>query len=138
MIGMFEISLWPILFAAVSNVVLGMVWYHPKVFGSAWMRLANISPEAVERVRKQMPVRVLFGFLASLVVAYVLANLAIVIGIFDIIGAVFDLALSAWIGFVAPILLGAVLWEGKSLKLYAINAGYWLVSLVVMSILLVL
>lgn len=135
---MYEISLWPILGAAVANVVLGMIWYHPKVFGASWMRLANVSPEAAERTKKQMPVRALFGFLASLVMAYVLANLGIVLGIFDIIGAVLDLAFSAWIGFVAPVLLGAVLWEGKSMKLYAINAGFWLVSLIVMSVILLL
>lgn len=135
---MYEISLWPILGAAVANVVLGMVWYHPKVFGAAWMRLANISPDTAEKVKKQMPVRAVCGFLASIIIAYVLANLGIVLGIFDIIGAVLDLAFSAWIGFIAPVLLGAVLWEGKSLKLYAINAGFWLVSLIVMSLILLL
>ncbi|MBI5456147.1 DUF1761 domain-containing protein [Candidatus Kaiserbacteria bacterium] len=135
---MFEINLWAILGAAVANVVLGMVWYHPKVFGSMWMRLANVSPETSARVNKQMPIRVFFGFLSSLIIAYVLANLGIILGIFDVIGAILDLAFSAWIGFVAPVLLGAVLWEGKSLKLYAINAGYWLVSLIVMSVVLLL
>ena len=38
----------------------------------------------------------------------------------------------AWLGFVAPTMLGSVLWENKSWNLYAINAGYYLVSFALM------
>ena len=37
-----------------------------------------------------------------------------------------------WLGFVATSMLGKVLWEGKSWKLYVLDAGYYLVSLVLM------
>ncbi|HSX25238.1 MAG TPA: DUF1761 domain-containing protein, partial [Candidatus Andersenbacteria bacterium] len=37
----------------------------------------------------------------------------------------------AWLGFAAPLLLGSVLWEGKSYKLYTLNAGYNLVQFVI-------
>ena len=43
-----------------------------------------------------------------------------------------------WLGFVATILLGGLLWEGKSVKLYCLNITYYLVSILLMSLILVL
>lgn len=132
---MYEISLVSILAAGVANVIVGMVWYNPRVFGSAWMRLSNVTPEAAERGKKMMPVMAFFGLVASVVMAYVMMHFGIAWGVFDWIGG-FELGFWIWLGFVAPVLLGSVLWEGKSLKLYAINAGYWFVVLVLMGVIL--
>ena len=41
-----------------------------------------------------------------------------------------------WLGFIAPVSLGSVLWEGKSWKLYFLNNAYYLVSLIVMGVIL--
>ncbi|MCR4312064.1 MAG: DUF1761 domain-containing protein [Candidatus Uhrbacteria bacterium] len=38
----------------------------------------------------------------------------------------------SWLGFIAPVTLGTVLWGGKSWKLWAINNGHYLVALLVM------
>jgi hypothetical protein len=38
----------------------------------------------------------------------------------------------SWLGFVAPVTLGSVLWESKSWKLWSLNTGYYLVALLVM------
>ncbi|TSC86423.1 MAG: hypothetical protein G01um10148_409 [Parcubacteria group bacterium Gr01-1014_8] len=132
---MYELSLWSILGSALSSVVLAFIWYNPKVFGTAWMRLSNISPEAAERGKRRMPIMAFFAFLASMIVAYVMTHFGIAWGVFDWIGG-FELGFWLWLGFAAPVLLGSVLWEGKSFKLYAINAGYWLISLILMGVIL--
>jgi hypothetical protein len=41
-----------------------------------------------------------------------------------------------WLGFVAPVTLGTVLWEGKPWKLWFINVGYYFVGLPVIGVLL--
>ena len=41
-----------------------------------------------------------------------------------------------WLGFIAPVTLGVVLWEGKSWKLWFIENGYWLINLLVMGVIL--
>ena len=84
-----------------------------------------------------MPVSAFFAFCASVVVAYVMNHFGIAWGVFDWIGGV-ELGFWCWLGFAAPVLLGPVLWEGKSTKLYAINAGFWLVSFIVMGVILTL
>ena len=130
---MFEVLFWPIFTAGVANVILGFIWYNPKVFGTIWMRAANVSPEAMERGKKKMPIMAFVGFLAAMVIAYVLNHFGIAWGVYDWIGAV-ELGIWAWVGFTAPVLLGSVLWEMKSLKYYAINVGYLFVSLIAMSL----
>jgi hypothetical protein len=134
---MYEVALWPVLAAGIANVVVGFIWYNPKVFGAAWMRLSNISPETAERGKKMMPVMAFFGFLASVVAAYVMNHFGIAWGVFDWIGGI-ELGFWIWLGFAAPVLLGVVLWEGKSFKLFLINAGYWLVAFIVMGVILTL
>ena len=134
---MFEVTFLSILFAGVVSVVIGFVWYHPKVFGSAWIRLTNLSPEAVEQGKKRMPLMAFFGLLASMLAAYVMNHFGIAWGVYDVIGAI-ELGFWLWVGFVAPTMLGLVLWEQKSFKLYLINALYWLVSFIAMAIILVL
>jgi hypothetical protein len=43
-----------------------------------------------------------------------------------------------WLGFIAPVTLGVVLWEGKSWKLWFLQGGHYLVSLLVMGVILAL
>ena len=51
---MFEVTLWPIL-AGILNVVLGMIWYHPKVFGTAGWQVREYAGESGGREEK-MPI----------------------------------------------------------------------------------
>ena len=43
-----EINFLAILTASVSALVVGFVWYNPKVFGNAWMKAAGMSEEQVK------------------------------------------------------------------------------------------
>jgi hypothetical protein len=134
---MFEVSFLPILVAGIANIVLGMIWFHPKVFGSSWMGGANISAADMAAGKKKMMVSAFIAFLGAMVVAYVMNHFGIAWGVFDWIGAV-ELGFWCWVGFVAPTMLGMVLWEQKPFKQYAIVAGQWLVSFVMMAVILVL
>ena len=68
--------------------------------------------------------------------AYVLAHFAGIWNAADIMGA-FNLAFWIWLGFIATVGLGSILWEGKTFQLYAINTGYYLASLFLMALILV-
>ncbi len=101
------------------------------------MRLSNMTPEMAEYGKKMMPLYALVALAASMLIAYVMNYVGIAFQIYDWVGAVFDLALWCWLGFVAPTMLGMVLWDQRPFKLYLINASYWLVSFVVMALILV-
>lgn len=130
------INLLSVLIAALSSVVLMYVWYHPKVFGSAWARMSGITPEMAEKGKRRMPLMMVLALIASIIVAYVMTYFSIAWGVFDWIGAI-ELGFWCWAGFTAPTMIGMVLWEQKSFKVYLINASYWLVSFVVMALILI-
>ena len=129
-------SIWQILAAGVASVLVGMIWYHPKVFGTAWMHLANITPDMAARSKRRMPIYALIGLVAAMLIAWVMSTIGVALGIYDWIGAIFELALFTWLGFVVPTMLNAVLWEHRPLKLYFINIAYWFVSLSVIALIL--
>ena len=133
---MYEVTLLPVVISGFVTVVIAFGWYHPKIFGSVWMRMVGITPEAAERGKKRMPVAIAAAFLSSMLVAYVMNHFGIAWGVYDVIGA-FELGLWSWLGFVAPTMLGIVLWEQKSFTLYLINALYWLVAFIAIAVTLV-
>ena len=132
------VTLWPIVAAGVASVLIGWVWYHPRVFGTTWMRLANVTPEMAERGKKMMPLSVIVSLCGSMLIAYVMNYVGIAFHIYDWVGAIFELALWCWLGFIVPTSLGTILWEQRPFKLYLINTLYWLVTFIAMALILVL
>lgn len=133
-----SINYFAVVAAAISQMVLGFLWYGP-VFGKQWMALSGHSQEKMKQQMKDKSMASLYAtaFIGSLVMAYVLAHFAAVWGAMDVMGA-FQLAFWTWLGFIATVLLGSVLWEGKPVTLYVLNAAYQLVSLVVMAVIIAL
>ncbi len=100
------------------------------------MRMTNITPEMAERGKKRMPLMALIGLLAAMLVAWVMSYVGVLLGVYDWFGAI-ELGFWCWLGFVAPTMLGIVLWEQKPFRLYLINSLYWLASFIVMALILV-
>jgi len=119
-----------VLIAAISSFLLGGIWYGP-LFGKAWMVETGFNEEDL----KKRDLRKTFGF--SLVLAFIAA---LVLEMF--IGAEADSTFGAMAGLLAGIgwvstMLGILyLFEMKSLKAYFINAGYCVVTLTVMGLIL--
>ena len=118
--------------SGLATTLIGMVWYSPYVFGTAWMRMSGITPEAAEQAKKRMPLMALIGLIAAMCIAWVTTYVNAAWGFFDWIGAL-DLGFWCWAGFIAPTMLSQVLWDQKPFKLYLINVGFWLVALLVIS-----
>src|SRR3989338_1956537 len=129
------INYFAVIAAVIANQVLGFTWYGP-LFGKLWRGLSGISEKQVaeqkKKVMKSMGPTFAIAALGSFVMAYVLAHFVDYVEATTIRGAV-SLAFWLWLGFIATILLGSVLWEGKSWKLFALNATYYLVTLSVMA-----
>ena len=123
-------------------MVLGALWFSPVVFGKMWMKLMNISPEEMSGGKKGMGKKYFAGFVSHVVMAYVMFWIVGASAVFmNSIGQEMgNVALGAvtgfwiWIGFVATVSLGSVLWEKRPLKLYLLNNAYNLVSFVMMGV----
>lgn len=132
---MIQTNFLAVFLAAIAAMVLGYLWYGP-VFGKLWLKLMNPSPEKMAAMKeKGMGKSYAINFVAALVMAYVLAR-SIAERFIATSGGAISLAFWVWLGFVATVMVGTVLWDGKSWKLYWLNALYYLVSLSVMAVIL--
>lgn len=120
-----------VFLAAAVAFVIGAVWYSKKVFGNAWMMEVGLTEDAISRSNMMLT----FGgtFALQLVAA---AALAFFLG-----------SGSDWLIGLQAGLLVAVCWiataygityffEQRSLRLYLINAGYYLVLFAAMGAIL--
>jgi hypothetical protein len=116
-----------ILVAAVSSFAIGSAWYAKPVFGNAWQKLINRSDEDIQNANMGK----IFGgsFLLTVVMSI---NLAMFIGAGQGFAFGAFAGAAAGIGWVAMGLGVIYLYEGKSLKLWLINAGYQALMLTIM------
>jgi len=117
-------------------MALGFLWYGP-VFGKKWAHLAGLNMENM----KMNPWNMLIIAVGTLIMAFVLDHALIFASTYMQVSGVaagLEVGFANWIGFIAPVTVGVVLWEGKSWKLWLINAGYYLVALCGMGIILAL
>lgn len=125
------INPWAVLAAAVSTFVIGGLWYSPVLFARPWMEAASLT-EA--QVKAGSPARIFGGaFVLALVMS---ANLAAFLaGPRDVVWGMTAGAL-AGVGWVSTALGTIYLFERRPLKLFLVNAGYQVVSFVVMGAIL--
>lgn len=134
-----DINYLAVIAATVSSIVLGFAWYGP-LFGKPWMKLMGFTPESMEKAKaKNMNGTYAIMMASSFVMAYVLAHVTIFAmsytQTYGIMGGLMS-GFWNWLGFVAPVMMGAQLWEGKPWKLFWIQAGYYLVSLLIQGVIL--
>ena len=126
-----ELNYWAILAAALSTFLIGGVWYSPAVFGKAWMRENGFTEESMKNANMVK----IFGlaFVLGLIAAI---NLAMFMGPEDKpeMGALWGFL--AGFGWVATFVGTHYLFERKSFKLFLINAGYSVVALKVMGVII--
>jgi hypothetical protein len=128
--------------AVVASFVFGWLWYGP-LFGKTWARLMGMRMDAKpdsKFVLRGMALMILGTFLT----AYVLAHSTnvwrpsvwalgadappYVYGFFS--------GFFTWLGFYVPMLLGSVAWEGKTWKLFGLNAAYHFLNLQLIAMIL--
>jgi len=131
------INYMAILVASVVAMVIGFIWYGP-LFGKPWSKLmgwGEMTPEKMKEMQKKAMPAYIVSFIGFLVMGYALAHaLVFLSAYFNVSGPSIGLMAGfwSWLGFVVPVTLGAVLWDGKPLTLWFINASYYLVVLLAM------
>jgi|1185.fasta_scaffold21922_2 hypothetical protein len=153
-----------ILLAALIPLIVGFIWYNSKVFGTAWMKAAEINEDKMKGAK--MPLIFGLTYVLSFLLAFML--LPITIHQFTLFSIVmnepgiqpFDPTseagkmVSDFLGkygnnfrtfkhgsfhgtiagimFALPIIGVNALFERKSFKYVAINAGFWIVCMALM------
>lgn len=145
--------------AALIPMIIGFIWYNPKVFGKAWMEASGMTEEKVKSGNMGLIMGLSFVF--SIMIGLLLANLAIhQNGIFSLFNGDAE-STSALLGFLnenipnwadnyrtfghgsihgffaglfmaLPILATNAMFERKGFKYIAVNTGYWILTLTLM------
>lgn len=159
-------NFWVLFVAALIPLIVGAVWYSPKVFGTVWMNHSGMSEEKM----KTGNMALIFGltYLFGLFIAQALATMTIhQMGMYQILSAepgfgdatseaqqYFDTFMTTYGdrfrtlphgllhgGFAAvtvalPIIGIVALFERKSWKYIMVHFGYWFVAMMLMGALI--
>jgi hypothetical protein len=117
-----------VIAAAVVGIVIGFVWYMPQVFGRRWAAAVGRDLPAPGDVS---PTVYVGSVVQALIVAYVLALFINGLGGASLTDGLV-VGFLAWLGFFATGAFNTVLFEGRKLEYWLINAGFALVSTVAM------
>ncbi|TSC69668.1 MAG: hypothetical protein G01um101456_20 [Parcubacteria group bacterium Gr01-1014_56] len=135
---MVPVNYLAVLVSAIVMMGLGFLWYGP-LFGKEWMRLSGFTPESMnaKAAGKVYAISAIGALLMAFVMSHSLVFAMTYLGESGIMAGL-QTGFWNWLGFVAPVTVGVVLWEGKSWKLWAINSGYYLVALCMIGVILAL
>lgn len=154
---------WYILFiAALVPLIVGFIWYNPKVLGNAWMKASGVTPDSAKGANMGL----IFGltYLFALFIAFIMCSIVIhqlhlfslfandpasqdptsetgmmLQGFMQKYGTNFRTfkhgafhGVIAGIFFAMPVIAINAMFERKGFKYIAINAGYFIVTLALM------
>jgi hypothetical protein len=118
---------WALLVSALILWLLGAAWYSPALFAKPWMAALGIVPSGP---MKGLAAGMISSFIGDLLVAFVLLHIVLWSGADTFLTGAF-VGLICWLGFFAATQFPQGIYENRPLKLFAINAGYWFVGLLI-------
>ncbi|MCG2610660.1 DUF1761 domain-containing protein [Flavobacterium sp. SM15] len=151
-----EINFLALLLAAVSTLVVGFIWYNPKVFGTIWMNETGMTEEKAKNANmiKIFGMSIVYAFFLS----FILQMLTIhQFGALGMVGGDPALAKPSYEAFMAdygdafrtfkhgalhgfltglflaiPLIGTNSLYEGRSWKYVLVTGGFWTVCFTIM------
>ncbi len=121
-----------ILAGAVTPMIIGMIWYHPKVMGKMWMKATGINEEDMKS--GNMPMMYIGALLLAGVLAYRLSmSVSHPDPLHPMLHGMYHGGMYAGLYIAVPILGTMAIFERKSMNWFIVNALYWVITLAVMS-----
>ena len=122
-----------VLVAWLVNCAVGAYWYSPAGFGKLWAKLSGVDHMAMPENEATKTL----GFII-LSAAVQAAALALIFNSLNVTGVVNGLLVGfvLWVGFVAATTVGNTLYQRLSWKFWWLNASYFLVVMLINSVLL--
>jgi hypothetical protein len=151
-----EMNFLALLVAALSTLVVGFVWYNPKVFGIIWMKESGMTEEKMKEGNMLLTfgISFLYAFFISLVLQYLTIHQT---GALGMIGGDASIAKPSYDSFMAdyglsfrtfkhgalhgfmtglflalPIIGTNALYERRSFKCTLVTGGFWIVCFMIM------
>ena len=135
-----NINFLAVAVCVLLSFILGFVWY-AALFMKPWTKEMGYDPNMrpdKKQMMKGMLVSIIGNFLFVWMLAFYLAGWKYFPNSNEMGSMSFAVnsALSVWLGFFVPVHLSKIVWERHSWKLFFINSGYNLVSVILVAIIL--
>ena len=151
-----EINWIALLLAALSTLVVGFIWYNPKVFGNIWMKEAGLKQEDMKdfNMVKVFGLSIVYAFLISFIIQMLTIHQ---FGALGMVGGDPTIAKPSYAAFMAdygtafrtfkhgalhgfmtglfmifPVTATNALYEKRSFKYVMISSGFWIVCFTIM------
>ncbi len=128
------INWWGVILATLSTMVVGSIWYTPKVFGNKWMKLIGKSEKDLGK-NGMWPM--VITLVVSFISAYVLAHVSFLSNQFFHNSFMQDALTTAfwlWLGFIAARMITHDAFEARPWQLTLMNLGHELITVLVMAL----
>ena len=125
-----------VILATLSSMVVGTIWYAPRVFGNYWMKLAGITPSgrASDAARP-----IIVTVIVSFITAWVLAGAADISFHFyggSFLASSLFTALILWAGFTAARFVTHDQFDNRPWQLTVLNSAHELVTVLAMALII--
>ncbi len=151
-----NINFLALLLAALSTLVVGFIWYNPKVFGTIWMKESGMTEEKMKGSNMIMlfGLSIIYAFLMSFILQMLVIHQ---FGALGMVGGDASKALPSYEAFMAdygtafrtfkhgalhgfmtglfltlPVIGTNALYEKRSFKYVLISGGFWAVCFMIM------
>ena len=147
-------NIYAVLVSTLVTILVGFVWYNPKVFGTIWMNETGMTEEKAKQsnMLKVFGLTLIYSFMLAFILPTIVNHQMGALGLFngdvkasgyvelmkthgDVFRSFKHGALHGFFGgvFIAfPISAINALFEQKSWKYILVTAGYWIVSMTIM------
>lgn len=114
-----------VVIGTILNMLIGFFWYSKWIFGTAWLKLAEVSERHMKENKRPM----IYAPIVSFITVFFLALFEGFLGITTVSDGMF-VGFCFWMGFVATTQISTVIWLRRPLHLFFIDTGYKLLSYV--------
>ena len=151
-----DFNFMALLLAALSTLIVGFLWYHPKVFGTIWMKESGTTEEKMNNSNLLVIfiVSIFYAFLISFILQFLVIHqtgaFSATVDIKNIDPSVSENYFKAYgstyrtfghgalhgfmtgLFFALPVIGTNALFERRSFKYVLIAGGFWIVCLTIM------
>jgi hypothetical protein len=151
-----NVNFLALLFAALSTLVVGFIWYNPKVFGNIWMKEAGLKEEDMKGANmfKMLGLSFLYAFFISFILQMLVIHQ---FGALGMVGGDPSIAKPSYEAFMAdygtafrsfkhgalhgfmtglflalPLIGTNALYERRTFKYVMVTGGFWIVCFTIM------
>ena len=122
-----DVNYWAVLVATLSTMIVGSIWYTPKVFGNYWMRVAKVDDSGDRNAVVPILVTLIVSFISAWVLAIATQVAWTAFGGNYLLVAI-TTGLLLWAGFTAARFITHDAFEGRPAGLTILNIAHELVT----------